>query len=316
MSEKLEPQTKELIPDHEKVKEVLSLNSDEILITQDGCVKKIIKRHGHGDSPKKGVKCFVHYVGKLEDGSVFDSSRDRKQFHFVLGEGQVIPAWDVALATMKVGELSLIISTSAYAYGKLGCPPRIPADATLTFEIELLRIDNKEMSRPETLQDTINHALKEKEEGNKYWAKGAWRKANKAYNKALAYLTGSHNQESDEEEETSILDEGDEMNTQIIQLKTTLNLNLAATFLKLKQPNKAFISCQKVLEFDNKSVKGHYRMGQAHSDLMEFDLAKQCFFKAKQLDPSLDIQPELEKIKTNLMKYRQKEKEMYAGIFK
>lgn len=83
---------------------------------------------------------FVHYIGTLEsDGSEFDSSRSRnKPFNFVLGQGQVIQGWDLGVATMKKGELAKFTLSPEYAYGESGSPPKIPANATLVFEVELL----------------------------------------------------------------------------------------------------------------------------------------------------------------------------------
>ena len=79
-------------------------------------------------------------MGTLDsDGSKFDSSRDRDEpFTFKLGQGQVIKGWDASVATMKKGEQATVIIRGDYAYGAAGSPPKIPADATLRFDIELL----------------------------------------------------------------------------------------------------------------------------------------------------------------------------------
>jgi len=75
----------------------------------------------------------------LLDGTKFDSSRDRNEpFVFTLGMGQVIKGWDQGVATMKKGEIALLTCKSEYAYGKSGSPPKIPPDATLNFEVELI----------------------------------------------------------------------------------------------------------------------------------------------------------------------------------
>ena len=89
--------------------------------------------------PNKGDVVSVHYVGTLHsDGSKFDSSRDRdEQFKFTLGVGQVIKGWDLGIASMRVGERAKFTLPSEYAYGKRGSPPKIPADATLDFDVEL-----------------------------------------------------------------------------------------------------------------------------------------------------------------------------------
>jgi len=109
-------------------------------ITEDGAVFKKILKEGSGYStPDKLSEVEVHYVGTLEDGSKFDSSRDRNDtFKFKLGTGSVIKGWDVGVKTMKKGEVALLKIRSDYGYGERGSPPKIPANATLIFEVELI----------------------------------------------------------------------------------------------------------------------------------------------------------------------------------
>ena len=71
----------------------------------EGLTKEIVSV-GHGETPPNHARVIVHYVGKLEDGTVFDSSRSRGvPFEFLVGTGQVIKAWDIAIPTMCVGEV-------------------------------------------------------------------------------------------------------------------------------------------------------------------------------------------------------------------
>ncbi|PRW33606.1 peptidyl-prolyl cis-trans isomerase FKBP62-like isoform A [Chlorella sorokiniana] len=111
-----------------------------VQITEDGGVVKEIVKPGTGwEEPESGDKVRVHYTGTLEDGTKFDSSRDRNEpFEFPLGLGQVIKGWDLGVATMKKGEISKLTIKSDYGYGASGSPPTIPGGATLIFEVELL----------------------------------------------------------------------------------------------------------------------------------------------------------------------------------
>ena len=96
---------------------------------------------GTGAEAKAGDRVTVHYVGTLTDGKKFDSSRDRGEgFKFTLGQGQVIQGWDKGVAGMKIGELRKLTIPPQLGYGARGFPPVIPANATLVFEVELLKV--------------------------------------------------------------------------------------------------------------------------------------------------------------------------------
>ena len=116
-------------------------------IAGDGRLIKRILKQGTGRMPTKGEKVWCHYTGKLADGSgtVFDTSigkpHRKNGFDFVLGNGDVIEAWDMGIATMKIGEKAILKCDPSVAYGEEGIGP-IPGNATLIFEIELLGIGN------------------------------------------------------------------------------------------------------------------------------------------------------------------------------
>lgn len=107
----------------------------------------------------------VSYVGKLKsNGKVFDSSKPGKSFNFVLGAGKVIKGWDQGMKGMKVGGTRILTVPPAMGYGSKvctlfsqarslsnprgppfavhpkGCPPDIPGDSTLVFEVKLLSV--------------------------------------------------------------------------------------------------------------------------------------------------------------------------------
>jgi FK506-binding protein 1 len=112
---------------------------------QPGITKKIIKEGEGGQLPETGEQITVHYTGKLEDGTVFDSSVTRGQpFECQIGVGQVIKGWDVGMMSMSIGEKAELTIIGEYAYGASGSPPTIPPNATLVFEVELLKIADRE----------------------------------------------------------------------------------------------------------------------------------------------------------------------------
>uniref|UniRef100_A0A6V7QYS1 peptidylprolyl isomerase n=1 Tax=Ananas comosus var. bracteatus TaxID=296719 RepID=A0A6V7QYS1_ANACO len=117
--------------------------AEEIDLTGDGGVLKTVIRKAKDDAimPSENVPFIdVHYEGTLaETGEVFDTTHeDNSIFTFEVGKGEVIKAWDIALKTMKVGEVAKVRCKPEYAYGSVGSPPEIPPNATLVFEVELV----------------------------------------------------------------------------------------------------------------------------------------------------------------------------------
>lgn len=98
---------------------------------------------GSGTTAKAGDKVTVQYTGWLTDGTKFDSSYDNGQpFQFTLGAGQVIPGWDKGIVGMQEGEKRKLTVPASLAYGATGTPGGpIPPNATLIFEVELVKIN-------------------------------------------------------------------------------------------------------------------------------------------------------------------------------
>ncbi|MEH2146705.1 FKBP-type peptidyl-prolyl cis-trans isomerase [Nostoc sp.] len=115
--------------------------SDANAVTTPSGLKYVELKEGTGATPKPGQTVEVHYVGTLEDGTQFDSSRDRGQpFSFKIGIGQVIKGWDEGVSTIKVGGRRQLIIPPELGYGARGAGGVIPPNATLLFDVELLGV--------------------------------------------------------------------------------------------------------------------------------------------------------------------------------
>ncbi|MFH1003998.1 MAG: FKBP-type peptidyl-prolyl cis-trans isomerase [Bacteroidota bacterium] len=114
--------------------------------TASGLKYKILKK-GNGKKTNAGDNVSVHYIGKLTNDTVFDTSYKRKQpFSFRLGGGQVIKGWDEGIALLQVGDSAVFIIPPDLGYGPNGYPPIIPQNSILIFTVVLM--DVKEGIKP------------------------------------------------------------------------------------------------------------------------------------------------------------------------
>tara|TARA_B100000212_G_scaffold332946_1_gene301758 strand:- start:57 stop:629 length:573 start_codon:yes stop_codon:yes gene_type:complete len=95
---------------------------------------------GKGDEASSGQTVTVNYTGTLTNGNQFDTSIGRAPFSFPLGAGRVIKGWDEGVVGMKVGGKRKLTIPPQLGYGSRGAGNVIPANATLIFEIELLKV--------------------------------------------------------------------------------------------------------------------------------------------------------------------------------
>ncbi|KAM5325814.1 peptidyl-prolyl cis-trans isomerase FKBP5 isoform 1-T4 [Glossophaga mutica] len=149
----------------------VAAQGEDVTTKKDRGVLKIVKRVGNSEeTPMIGDRVYVHYTGKLSNGKKFDSSHDRSEpFVFSLGKGQVIKAWDIGVATMKKGEVCHLLCKPEYAYGSAGSVPKIPSNATLFFEIELLDFKGEDL----LADGGIIRRIKQKGEGYSFPNEGA-----------------------------------------------------------------------------------------------------------------------------------------------
>jgi FKBP-type peptidyl-prolyl cis-trans isomerase len=113
---------------------------EEVITTKSG-LKYVESKVGDGKVAKAGDSVVVHYTGTLTTGKQFDSSVGKKPFEFNLGAGQVIKGWDEGVAGMKEGGKRRLIIPPELAYGNRDVGNGlIPANSTLIFEVELLKV--------------------------------------------------------------------------------------------------------------------------------------------------------------------------------
>ena len=200
------------------------IRTEEIAPLSDGggLIKEVIAE-GEGDFPTAGFEVTAHYTGRLLDGTIFDSSVTRGvPFKFSLGQSQVIKGWDSGFATMRKGERAFLACGPSYAYGERGSPPKIPANATLRFEVELLGFGPKKKEAFEmTSEEKIAAGEAAKADGNRALTSGDLDSAIEAYEEGWTSV------------EWETPEEG-EAGAPLRALKTALRSNAAMVYLKLK----------------------------------------------------------------------------------
>jgi peptidylprolyl isomerase len=293
-------------------------NTDEwidVSKAQDGGILKKILQVAPDAAlgpPPDGYEVSAHYTGRLEsDGTKFDSSVDRgKPFTFTIGQGQVIKGWDQGFASMKVGEKAILKCTPSYAYGATGSPPKIPPNATLDFEVELLGFKEKLKEKWEmSAEERTIVAKRLKTEGTDLFQKEQYSEACNKYIDAANYAIDEGIQDEDVPSEES-------------PLYVSCWLNAAMCHIKNKEWSDAVQACHHVLKVPDvqddtmSKVKAYYRRGFSRLKLGLMKESKEDLMAAYQLDnTNKDVRKALQLWKDVTTENKQKEKNAYGGLF-
>ncbi|NXE29154.1 FKBP6 isomerase, partial [Ardeotis kori] len=259
--------------------------------------------------------CTVTYSGFLEhlDEPFCVNHYSASPGLMKLGKDITLRGLEIGVLTMKKGEVARFVFTPDYAYGQMGCPPLIPPNATVMFEVELLDfLDSAESDAFFTLtaeqQDTLplEKVLKaadtEREFGNYLYRQGSFEPAQERYKRALSALRRSPSSEAEQR--------------QINALKLPVLLNLSLTYLKLECPARALAYGEKALEIDQRNAKALFRCGQACLCMTEYKKARDFLVRAQHVQPfNEDINNELKKLASCYRNYMEKEKEMCCRMF-
>lgn len=270
-----------------------------IKITEDGGVtKQILKASPEGESPEDGMDVEVSYIGTLaSDGSEFDRSSG-EPFTFSLGQGQVIKGWDVGVKTMKKGEKALFVLAPEYAYGASGSPPKIPANATLKFEVELLNFKAKEKTKWDFTEEERRAKARDfKVQGTEAFKKGDLQEAKARWEDAWTWVDYDN-------------DAG------LKEHKLSTALNLALVLIKIGDAVLAKNYCDEALKIDEKNVKAFYRLAQVQGLAGEWEKAIETLTAALVFDPNnADIKNEKIVMAQKLKNMKNKEKKVFANMF-
>ncbi|KAF5954610.1 hypothetical protein HYC85_007466 [Camellia sinensis] len=278
-------------------------------VKDDKVIKKILKEGEGYDRPNDGAAVKLKLIGKLQDGTIFlkkGHDNDEELFEFKTDEEQVIEGLDIAVMTMKKGEIALLTVAPEYAFGSSESHQElavVPPNSYVFYEVELVSFDKEKESWDMNTQEKIEAAGEKKEEGNTLFKAGKYARASKRYEKAAKYIEYDSSYSEEEKKQAKVL-------------KVTCNLNNAACQLKLKEYKQAEKLCTKVLELESKNVKALYRRAQAYINLADLDLAELDIKKALEIDPNnRDVKLEYKALKEKLKEYNKKEAKFYGNMF-
>ena len=170
-------------------------------ITNDGGILKKILKEGIGSSPVDGNEVKINYEAKHKK-TLYDKNEDNKPLSIKIGAHQGIKGLEIALRTMKAGEISRYIFQPEYAYGNTKPHPFIPENAIIKYQIELLEIVGRNAQIDIMPYDEkIEKAKIIKEEGVEKFKAGNYKEARDKFEEAVKYLDKFVNKEKEEEKE-------------------------------------------------------------------------------------------------------------------
>ncbi|XP_038073279.1 peptidyl-prolyl cis-trans isomerase FKBP8-like isoform X2 [Patiria miniata] len=182
-------------------------------------MKKILNEgQGAATRPQRGELVTLKSKGLLEDGTEVDC---HEEVSFVLGEGDVVSAWDLCLSLMDLGEVSIIKTSPRFAYGILGRLPDVPPNAEITYELELLNVQPAPDPGEMTIDELCLAGDKKRERGNELYSRKDYSGAINSYTKALKLF------------EKAKVSDDDSAKLAVMELKVKCYNNLAAAQLKV-----------------------------------------------------------------------------------
>ena len=264
MSDNEEPKKK---PEKEKKKEKEDKSNDNwkesefTKITDDGGVLKKTLKEGIGSKPVDGNEVKLNYEAKHKK-ALYDKNEDNKPVSIKIGAHQGIKGLEIALRTMKAGEISRFIFKPEYAYGNKKPHPLIPENATIKYQIELLEIVGRDAQIDSMSYDEkIEKAKIIKEEGVEKFKAGNYIEARNKFEKAVKYLDKFVNKEAENEKEGC-------------QLYQSVLTNLCNCCNKLKE-YYALISHAKLgIKINDKLPKLFYFRTIAYAHISEIEKAE------------------------------------------
>lgn len=281
-------------------------------VTPDGKVMKLIKCSGTGPVVPPDAVVYVHYSSYFDNIEVpFDVSflRSKKPVRFVLGQNVLIKGMEIGIQTMKRKEKSQFLLHPDVAYGRMGCPPRIPKNETILTEIELLDFvdcggadvlnPDAYMSEKKDFCDVVKYIQSNLNLGNDLFKSKDYKAAAYRYRRAVKILhLVKLNSDEDETEQKKFL------------MKAYMNLCICYNKPAYRHPQRVCASASEAMkycpELAVKNAKLHFNWGRALLLLSEFENASKHLKTALKLSPKCpEIIKELTELEKKMQSYQE-----------
>lgn len=259
--------------------------SMESLTEDRGVLKKVI-RPGAGPTVPPGSGVCFHYNAYLEMADEpFDSTRLRGRTFRCLLDDMIIPGLSIAVASMRKGEIARFLIEPQYAYGRMGCPPRIPANATILYEVELQFIvsakDELELKsfmlegdeRRMPFGELLERCVAKRRIGNTFFEQGEHHHAIKSYMSAIRAL---------EDARTANEEEDNQRSEALLQLYN----NVSLCFIHTGKAEAAIKYAKRALMSHPDDARALYRVGVGLKMTGEFNSAARYLRKVLQKQPN------------------------------
>ncbi|EDV27050.1 uncharacterized protein TRIADDRAFT_63767 [Trichoplax adhaerens] len=268
-------------------------------VVGSGQLKKATLVAGSGVAPKKGQLVTIKYSMHLSNAIVVLHDMESQ---FILGEGEVIPALDLVVALMNVGETVCVFANSRYGYAQYGSSKHnVPQDADLEFEVTLIDVSDGPNITNMTEDERIGLGHRRRQYGNELFQDKNYFAAISCYTKALNVI----------EPPIAIANPSDELQS----IRAKCWNNLAAAQLKIEAYDAAAKSCKNVLLVEENNVKAWFRQAKIYAAKGDLETALDSMKKAYSLDPSSKlISDEYAALKQRVTCDRKKEREIYRRM--
>ncbi|CAO1313544.1 unnamed protein product [Diamesa tonsa] len=300
------------------------MNPDFVDILGNGQLTKKVLVKGKDDTrPERLNICTIKLVGSLDDGTIVEDYLDN--FTIQIGDVEIIQGLDLAIALMNVGEKAEVKVIPRFAYGAIGLPSHpipnssplantisIPGDATLTYIIELISVEEEPEDKSYIYRKETGN--KKRERGNFWFERQEFNLAIQCYRRALEYLDDT------EGGITAPLADGEQETTNsqlqdLLEDRIKVYNNLAMAQMKINAFDVALQSVEKVLMCQPNNVKALFRKGKILETKGETLRAIPILQKAATLDAdNKSIQNELSKLILKSKREARNEKDMYQKM--